>query len=761
MPPASTPALAVALRQAAALHRFQRLAVVRLEADGGATLHAAWPEPPEASGEAPADADIAEVLGALGGMASYTEGGADGATQAIRLPDRRHVLIAWGEGPLEPGVLAETGELVTALIYDAPGGAEVDHARLFQDLAADAAPLADRLVGSLARGTEMLGMDAGLLLCVEAEEWCVEAVHDPRGLVRIDPLLASGGLASVTYRASGAVGLHDVPAAPFSAPEGIRSFLGAPIVAGRHGLGVIVFLGAEPREGPFPDAARGLAETLARWAGVALHARRTERRAASVEGVLDHLLATSPAAAGTARWISGTDGRDDLVITHANDNAVRLLGIGDGDALSDALSPAAVRMWTGACRRAADGDTPQRFRSEALPPGADAPVRLSVSLSVVEPSADGRAASVVFIALDVTARRLVREHLHDREAQLRALLERAPILLFETDESGVFTFAEGRALALSGLRPQDLLGASVFERYRRNPDATQAMGRVLAGEHASWALALGSREFEVRASPARDREGRIVGARGVAVDVTERRAAERERAAAAAAAARDGDLAADLASLLSHGLRAPLATVRGFADLLAEGGDDPEEVRSSAGAIGRAADEILATLDGFLALSQPAGVWDVQRSAVGEAGLRAGLQHALAAGGIAADLELEPLASPVLVDLALASALLQQVAVLAEGVRVSIHASAANGVLLLRLTAPGLAGRLAGETMDAAQIHHAAAALRAEVASEGGAVEIRVPAPEAPVVQLPQNVPPLSLFHGPSGDGAMAPVGLA
>ena len=63
------------------------------------------------------------------------------------------------------------------------------------------------------------------------------------GIVDVDTLLGTGGLGSLTYRASGAVGVNDVSTAAFAAPGEAQAFLGSPIVAGRLGLGVLAFLG--------------------------------------------------------------------------------------------------------------------------------------------------------------------------------------------------------------------------------------------------------------------------------------------------------------------------------------------------------------------------------------------------------------------------------------------------------------------------------------------------------------------------------------
>jgi len=194
-------------------------------------------------------------------------------------------------------------------------------------------------------------------------------------------------------------------------------------------------------------------------------------RPASVDG--------TPHPVALAEWIVAAGLPDDLVVTSANAPAAHLLGVGDGDRLSDVLPPATLRLWTAACRRALVEGTPQPFRTEVVPPGAAEPRQLAVTLGLVSEPEGDRPARVTFLAEDITSRHHLRTRVHEREAQLRALLEAAPVILFELDEAGVFTFAEGRGLALSGLRSGDLVGESVYERYRFRPSGGRA-GLVVA-----------------------------------------------------------------------------------------------------------------------------------------------------------------------------------------------------------------------------------------------------------------------------------------
>ncbi|WP_143536697.1 PAS domain-containing protein [Rubricoccus marinus] len=736
-------ALDVALRQSAALLQSRGLYVLRLELDGHVQAVAS-------TGESLTQ-DAMQV--ALAALVDDGELSVVGATigvdvphvEAVWLGDERHALLALCDAPIGDWHLSEAGALVSALIYAEYKGVELDHARFLRALTADPAPLDERLHNALTRASSLLGLEAAVFLCVESEEWNVESVHDPGGIVNHGRLLASGALASITFRASGSVGIHDVAASAFAAPGEVGAFLGAPIVAGGQGLGVLAFLGREARPEPFGPPARELVETLARWAGAALGGRASAQRLAEQEATLSRLFYASPYPVGVAEWRTAPGEPDDLELVEANESAVRMLGAGPGDTFSEVLPPAAVRLWTGACRRATVDESVQRFRADLVPPGETEARRYRVSLSLITAPTPERPGRVTFLAEDVTARRHIRDNLHGRESQLRIVLEHAPILLFELDEAGHFVFCEGRALALSGIRSEDLIGVSAVERYRNHPETMQGFNRVLSGQASSWTLTLGSREFEVYAEPSRDRDNAISGARGVAVDVTERRNAERIAARASEEAADDARHSADLVSLLSHGLRVPLATVLGYADLME---DEDGEAAEAAGAITRAAQEILDTLDGFLDLTQLSALRTVAPRPTGTTGLEATVNRAVAEGasGVPVSVEVVPLETPILLDLSLFGAVISRVAELAEG-SLEVSAEAAGAHLFVRLFSPGLASRLGGDSLDTAYVHHAVAALDAELAlGADGSVGIGVPVLPAPIVHL---------ATAPSGDGSL------
>src|SRR3990172_404979 len=90
------------------------------------------------------------------------------------------------------------------------------------------------------------------------------------------------------------------------------------------------------------------------------------------------------------------------------------------------------------------------------------------------------------------------------------------------DRQGVFTLSEGRGLDALGLKPGQVVGRSVFDLYRDVPAIQNNVRRALAGEAFTALAEVAGLTFESRYSPLRDQSGQVVGAVGVATDVTER-----------------------------------------------------------------------------------------------------------------------------------------------------------------------------------------------------------------------------------------------
>ncbi len=117
--------------------------------------------------------------------------------------------------------------------------------------------------------------------------------------------------------------------------------------------------------------------------------------------------------------------------------------------------------------------------------------------------------------------------LRTTQVQLKLLLNTAPLVLWATDRSGVFTLSEGRALSDIGLVPGAAVGQRVEHLYAQAPQVIENVQRALQGETFTDGISTGGRSYEASYAPLRDAQGHQVGAMGVGYDVTARLHAER------------------------------------------------------------------------------------------------------------------------------------------------------------------------------------------------------------------------------------------
>jgi PAS domain S-box-containing protein len=102
-----------------------------------------------------------------------------------------------------------------------------------------------------------------------------------------------------------------------------------------------------------------------------------------------------------------------------------------------------------------------------------------------------------------------------------ALLEHAPILLFELDPDGVYTVCAGSALAGLGIVPGKAVGLSFFEVHATRPEITSAVRSALAGEQKRQLVSIAGRVLDATYTPILAEDGSVARVIGVANDVTE------------------------------------------------------------------------------------------------------------------------------------------------------------------------------------------------------------------------------------------------
>ncbi|GAB4195607.1 MAG: hypothetical protein OHK0022_12510 [Roseiflexaceae bacterium] len=141
----------------------------------------------------------------------------------------------------------------------------------------------------------------------------------------------------------------------------------------------------------------------------------------------------------------------------------------------------------------------------------------------------GAIIGVITAGSDVTKLRQSDAALRTSEAHLRTLLSSAPLVLYMLDNEGRFTLSDGSALAALGLKPNQVVGLSVFDLYHNQSESLVNLRAVLAGEERTWRDQVGDRVFETHAVPFLDERQCQCGLIAVAQDVTDRVRAEQER----------------------------------------------------------------------------------------------------------------------------------------------------------------------------------------------------------------------------------------
>ena len=203
-------------------------------------------------------------------------------------------------------------------------------------------------------------------------------------------------------------------------------------------------------------------------------------------------------------------------------------------------------------------------------------------------------------------------------APYREFLEALGVAVYTTDAEGRITFFNEAAAELWGRRPE--LGEEWCGSFRlfwsdgsplAHGDCPMAIalkeGRAVRGFTAIAERPDGSRvDFQPYPTPLYDREGRLIGAVNVLVDVTERRRMEEDLRSAADALARSNGVKDEFLGLISHELRTPVTTIYGNAQLLRGRLDRlPESTRDSMVTdIAEDSERLLGIIENLLLLSR-------------------------------------------------------------------------------------------------------------------------------------------------------------
>ncbi|HEY2586907.1 MAG TPA: CHASE domain-containing protein [Tepidisphaeraceae bacterium] len=204
----------------------------------------------------------------------------------------------------------------------------------------------------------------------------------------------------------------------------------------------------------------------------------------------------------------------------------------------------------------------------------------------------GQVREIVMIVQDVTQVKEAEEALQRNEEQLRLVIDALPVVVAYIDQEkkyriGNQVFEEWFGKPLAEVEGKPVLEVAGEEVYR---EVEPHLDRALSGERAEYDRRMrfpdgAEHELHVTLIPHVGLAGHVEGTVALVTDVTERRAAENERARLLTAekeARADAELANrtkdEFLATLSHELRTPLNAILGWSQILRMAGLPPDEV---------------------------------------------------------------------------------------------------------------------------------------------------------------------------------------
>lgn len=137
------------------------------------------------------------------------------------------------------------------------------------------------------------------------------------------------------------------------------------------------------------------------------------------------------------------------------------------------------------------------------------------------------------VMIDITQQRELEQELRSQDQRLRLITGQMPAVLWSVDHDLRFTSSLGAGLDRLGIRPNQVVGMTLEQFFSDEPSKAKVSRRhhqkALKGESVHYRIEWGGNVYECRVEPLRDDAGEIIGAIGLALDITERERAEEQR----------------------------------------------------------------------------------------------------------------------------------------------------------------------------------------------------------------------------------------
>ena len=161
-------------------------------------------------------------------------------------------------------------------------------------------------------------------------------------------------------------------------------------------------------------------------------------------------------------------------------------------------------------------------------------VRIPVEVSAHPVMLKGRHVGIS-VMRNVTERRKAESALRESEEKFRALVETSPDIIWEIDPQGTMRYISPMVETILGYTPEELAGKPIagLIREQARPLVMQELARFASSEGPCVPFEVPvhdrngrDRVIEIRPSRVKDTDGNLIGLRGVAIDVTERKKAD-------------------------------------------------------------------------------------------------------------------------------------------------------------------------------------------------------------------------------------------
>ncbi|MCL2932755.1 MAG: PAS domain S-box protein [Trichodesmium sp. MAG_R03] len=109
--------------------------------------------------------------------------------------------------------------------------------------------------------------------------------------------------------------------------------------------------------------------------------------------------------------------------------------------------------------------------------------------------------------------------LQKSKARLQTIINQTSVIIWEVDSKGIFTFVQGQPKQV-GIKPENLVGNSIFQLYKENQEILNKIDLAMAGNQVQWFWKIGEIGYEAKVIPLISATDKIEGLRVVNINIT-------------------------------------------------------------------------------------------------------------------------------------------------------------------------------------------------------------------------------------------------